>query len=157
LGSALKRITIIDMDTQPPLSQGAESNDEKYFFAYSASLRVFGEIQDLDAVSAALGLQPTHVHQKGDRRRVGSPYDMDMWSYDAPVKESEPLHKHIDALWVKLKPHKHYLLELKKCATVDVFLGYRSNCETAGVEVPYTSLEMFIELEIPFGLSIIVA
>jgi hypothetical protein len=38
-----------------------------------------------------------------------------------------------------------------------VFLGYRSDCDTAGVEVPYTSLEIFIELEVPFGLSIIVA
>jgi hypothetical protein len=39
---------------------------------------------------------------------------------------------------------------------VDVFLGYRSNCDTAGIEVPHTSLEMFSELQIPFGLSIIV-
>jgi hypothetical protein len=37
-----------------------------------------------------------------------------------------------------------------------VFLGYRSNCETAGFEVPHTSLEMFTELQIPFGISIVV-
>jgi len=145
------------MDTPPPLEQSAESSEEKYFFAYSASLRVFGEIPDLEAISAGLGLQPTYVHRKGERRPVGSPYDMDMWSYDPPVMQSEPLHKHIYVLWAKLKPHKRYLLELKKRATVDVFLGYRSDCETAGVEVPYTSLEIFIELEVPFGLSIIVA
>jgi hypothetical protein len=40
---------------------------------------------------------------------------------------------------------------------VDVFLGYRSNCDHAGVEVPHESLEMFIELRIPFGVSIIIA
>ena len=79
-----------------------------------------------------------------------------MWSYDPPLDKSEPLHKHIDALWESIEPHKEYLLELKKQATVDVFLGYRSDCETAGVEVPHTSLQIFVELEIPFGLSIIV-
>jgi Domain of unknown function (DUF4279) len=153
--SALKCISIFNMEKLPPSEQCAESN-EKYFFAYSATLRVFGAIPDLDAISTALGLQPTHLHRKGDRRSVGVPYDTDMWSYAAPVEKSEPLHKHIDALWAKLKPHKHYLLELKKHATVDVFLGYSSDCETAGVEIPYTSLELFIELEIPFGLSIVV-
>ena len=59
-------------------------------------------------------------------------------------------------LWERLRPHKEYLLGLKKSVTVDVFLGYRSNCDHCGVEVPHTSLEMFWELKIPFGLSIIV-
>ena len=44
----------------------------------------------------------------------------------------------------------------KKNLTVDVFLGYQSNCDHAGVEVPYQSLEIFRELRVPFGLSIIV-
>ena len=73
------------------------------------------------------------------------------------MKESEPLHVHIDSLWNAFREHKEYLLELKKDLTVDVFLGYRSNCDHAGVEVPHQSLEMFTELQIPFGLSIIVA
>ncbi len=47
--------------------------------------------------------------------------------------------------------------ELDYWSGVDVFLGYRSNVDYAGVEVPYTCLEMFTELEIPFGLSIVVA
>lgn len=80
-----------------------------------------------------------------------------MWSYKAGVDESEPLHQHIDSLWLALKPHKRYLLDLKKSLSVDVFVGYRSNSGTAGIEVPYTSLEMFTELEIPFGISIIIA
>jgi hypothetical protein len=79
-----------------------------------------------------------------------------MWSYSPSLDKSQPLEKHIDALWQKLKPHKHYLLGLKKSLTVDVFLGYRSNCDHAGIEVPHTSLEMFTELEVPFGVSIII-
>jgi len=111
----------------------------------------------MDEISATLGLSPTHSHRKGEKRGAkAAGYRQDMWSYSPPIEKSEPLHRHIDALWLKLKPHKHYLLELKKSLNVDVFVGYRSNCDTAGIEVPHTSLEMFTELEIPFGVSIIV-
>ncbi len=135
---------------------GAE-REENAYFAYSATLRIGGEISDMDEISAALGLSPTHSHRKGEKRGAKAvPYRQDMWSYSPPVEKSEPLHAHIDALWLKLKPNKNYLLELKKSMSVDVFVGYRSNCDTAGIEVPHTSLEMFTELEIPFGISIIV-
>ena len=131
--------------------------EEDTFFAYSATLRIAGEISNLDEISATLGLSPTHSHRKGEKRGAkAAGYRQDMWSYSPAVEKSEPLHKHIDSLWLKLKPHKDYLLELKKSLNVDVFVGYRSNCDTAGIEVPHTSLEMFTELEIPFGLSIIV-
>ncbi len=79
------------------------------------------------------------------------------WSYSPDLDESEPLQKHIDCLWSDLKSQKEYLLQLKDKLTVDVFLGYRSNCDHAGIEVPHTSLEMFTELQIPFGVSIIIA
>ena len=56
------------------------------------------------------------------------------------VDRAEPLQVHIDALWAAIRDRKNYLLELKKQGlTVDVFLGYRSNSDTAGVEVPYQS------------------
>lgn len=103
-------------------------------------------------------MEPTSFHRIGERRGPKSPlYNHDMWQYSAPVDKEESLEIHINELWKKLKPHKNYLLSLKKTLNVDVFLGYRSNCDTAGIEVPYTSLEMFNELKIPFGLSIIVA
>jgi hypothetical protein len=138
------------------LLAGTERQESTYF-EYSASLRIFGEIRTLNEVSTTLGLRPTHSHRKGERRdRRAAAYPHDMWSYTPPVDKSEPLHKHIEALWLVLKPHKRYLLKLKKSATVDVFLGYRSNCDTAGIEVPHTSLEMFTELQVPFGVSIIV-
>ncbi|MFL6439445.1 MAG: DUF4279 domain-containing protein [Terriglobales bacterium] len=134
-----------------------KERDEDTHFAYSATVRIFGDITDLDQISTRLGLQPTDSHRKGERRDPRSAgYGHDMWSYSPPIDKHELLHKHIDALWLVLKPHKRYLVELKKFLTVDVFLGYRSNSDTAGVEVPHTSLEMFSELQIPFGLSIIV-
>ena len=56
-------------------------------------------------------------------------------------------------LWDQIRPHTDYLLRLKEI----VFLGYRSNSDTAGVEVSSDSLEMFTALQVPFGLSIIVS
>jgi hypothetical protein len=136
---------------------GAETN-EKTYFAYSATLRIFGEIPDLDEITQRLGIVPTSAHRGGDRRGPNSPpYKDDMWSYTAPVKETEPLHAHIDALWNTFKERQQYLLQLKKRVTVDVFLGYRSNHDHAGIEVPHQSLEIFRELQVPFGLSIVVA
>ena len=132
--------------------------DEETYFAYSATLRIFGDIPDLDDISIRLHLVPTETHRKGDKRGPRSPgFPHDMWSYSPELDESAPLERHIDALWSELKPHKQYLLELKQHLSVDVFLGYRSNCDHAGIEVPHQSLEMFTELEIPFGVSIIIA
>jgi hypothetical protein len=139
-----------------PGNEAAKDNESLYF-SYDACVRIFGERLNLEEISAALMLQPTRTHRKGDRWRGMRPFEQDMWLFQPPMEESEPLHRHIDALWLALKPHKQCLLELKKSCTVDVFLGYRSSCDHAGVEVPCSSLEMFSELEIPFGLSIIVA
>jgi len=132
--------------------------DEDTRFAFSASLRIFGDIPEVEAVSQRLGLQPTHVHRKGQNRGEGvPPWPHDTWSYTPALAEPQPLEEHINNLWSALKPHKRYLFDLKKTARVDVFLGYHTNFDHAGIEVPHTSLEMFRELEIPFGLSIIVA
>jgi hypothetical protein len=137
--------------------RGDEPNEETYF-AYSATLRIFGDIPDLDEITRHLGVGPTSAHRKGDRRvPVSPPYKHDMWSYMVPVNRTEPLHVHIDALWSTFRDRKQYLLQLKRDLKVDVFLGYRSNCDNAGVEVRHESLEIFTELQVPFGLSIIVA
>jgi Domain of unknown function (DUF4279) len=132
--------------------------EEATYFAYHASLRIFGNIPELDEITRHLGIAPTDAHRRGDRRKPNSPpYEHDMWSYTAPVREDEPLHVHIDTLWNTFRDRKDYLLKLKRDLTVDVFLGYRSNCDHAGFDVPYQSLEMFNELQVPFGVSIIVA
>lgn len=135
-----------------------ESRSEKVYFAYSASLRIFGNIPDIDKITQHLGVVPSETHRKGERGWGSKlpPYEHDMWSFTAPVKATAPLHVHIDTLWNTFKGQKEYLLSLKRDVTVDVFLGYRSNCDHAGVEVPYQSLEIFREFQIPFGISIIV-
>jgi hypothetical protein len=133
------------------------ASDDAVYFAYSASLRIFGNRINFDEITKHLGVAPTVSHRRGERRGPKFPaYEQDAWIYDAPVAQSEPLSAHIDALWNTLRGNKSYLLQLKRNFTLDVFLGYRSNCDRAGVEVPYESLEIFSELQVPFGLSIIV-
>jgi hypothetical protein len=78
-----------------------------------------------------------------------------MWSYKSPVTKDRPLEDHINDLWEKIKPNKEYIRQLKANASIDVFLSYTSNSDHAGFEVPHTALKMFIELEIPFGISVI--
>jgi hypothetical protein len=137
--------------------EGHESN-ESTFFAQSATLRILGTSLDFDAISKNLQLQPTRAHRKGEKRGPRSPaFAEDMWSFSPTLAESRPLAEHIDALWDSIKHAEVFLRELKRVARVDVFLGYRSNHDHAGIEVPHTSLQMFTRLEIPFGISIIVA
>ena len=142
----------------PPDSSGNKGPEGKIYFKYSASLRIFGTIPDFDEITQRLGVTPSGAHRKGHRGWGENlpPYEFDTWFYKAPVMKIEPLHVHIDTLWNTFKDRKEYLLHLKQDLTVDVFLGYLSNCDHAGVEVPYQSLEMFRELQIPLGLSIIV-
>jgi hypothetical protein len=132
--------------------------DEEEYWDHSATLRISGDDLDFEAINQALRLLPTRSHRKGERPGPRSPeYPQDMWLYSPPVPENHPLAEHVDALWGDIKHAREFLRSLKKTATVDVFLGYRSNVDTAGIALPHTSLEMFVELEIPFGMSIIVA
>jgi hypothetical protein len=140
-----KPVDISTADGEPP------------YFAYCASFRIHGHIPDLDEISTMLGLEPSHVHRRGERRGPRSPeYRDDAWQYEAPVAEERPLDEHIQALWAVLEPHKAYLLHLKQHLAVDVFCGYRTNHWGAGFQVDPKSLEMFVALRIPFGVSVIV-
>jgi hypothetical protein len=137
--------------------ESTEPGEEHYWFYYGATLRIFGQIPNLEELTSTLGVSPTYTHRRGEQRGFRSSlYEHDMWSYMAPVPEDRPLDVHIQTLWSHIKPHRNFLIGLKKRLTVDVFCGYRSNCGTAGFEVSYRSLEMFMELEIPFGVSIII-
>ncbi len=59
-------------------------------------------------------------------------------------------------LWQVVRPQIEYIKSLKQRFKVDVFCGYRSNCDTAGFQVSHTCLELFTAMEVPFGVSVIV-
>lgn len=136
--------------------EGSEP-DEPNYLGYSAHLRIFGDALDLDEITRTMGVQPTVAYRKGEQRGSRSPpYKHDMWMLSSDLPEERHLSEHIDLLWEKIKHRVEYLRGLKRVASVDVFLGFKSNIDHGGVEVPYTSLEMFTQLEVPFGLSIVV-
>lgn len=132
-------------------------NGEPVWFAHSATLRVFGDGVDLEEITRTLGIEPTHAHRKGEiHGKSAQRWSNDMWSYTVPIDKSRPLDEHIMALWELVRPHMSFLRERKRSWKVDVFCGYRSSSGTAGIDVDHRCLGLFIELEVPFALSIIV-
>jgi hypothetical protein len=135
-----------------------EEPDEPIYFAHMASLRIHGDNLPFEEITKQLGVEPTHAYHKGEPHgRRSPPWADDAWHFQPALSETEPLARHIEALWEVLKPHAEYLRSLKQRCRVDVFCGYRSNCDHAGIELPHTCLEMFTTLEVPFGVSIIIA
>ena len=133
-------------------------NEESEYFCYSATLRIFSEEGlNFEEIEKSLELSASKSHRKGEKRTpISKEYQHDMWQLTSGLSEDAHLQEHLFKLWEKLKPHKEFLLRLRQRATVDIFCGYRSNCDHAGIEVDHKALEIFRELEIDFGLSIIV-
>jgi hypothetical protein len=132
---------------------------EKPYFCFCATLRIFGDIGELEAIGRQLGLQPTRMYRKGERKSPHRPdvWPRDGWLYQPPVDENRPLEDHILALWDRIRPQMAFLKSLKAKHQVDIFCGYRSNSGTAGFQVSHKCLGLFIELEVPFGMSVIIA
>jgi hypothetical protein len=136
----------------------ASSEDEPIYFFFSATLRIVGDGFDIDEISRRLGLTPTHVHRKGEqRKRPSPPWPHYMWSYTSPVDKAVSLDKHIMALWDAIRPNIAYLRELKEQGfTVDVFCGYHTNSDSAGFEIDHRCFGLFMELQVPLSVSVIV-
>lgn len=135
-----------------------EEPDEANYFRFSATLRIHGDGVPFEEISERLGVEPTHLHRRGEFHGPRSPaWRDDAWHFEPALPETEPLERHIEALWQVLRSHVEYLKALKQRFKVDVFCGYRSNCDHAGFEVSHKCLELFTALEVPFGVSVIIA
>ena len=131
------------------------AEDERSYFAHSATLRIHGKSLPFKAIEEALGVPPSHTHVTGERRRRSSrAFSDDAWHYAAPVAEDAELTEHLRCLWRTVEPAVAYLLALN--ANVDVFCGYRSNNNSGGFAVEPDALQIFTALNVPFGVSVIV-
>jgi Domain of unknown function (DUF4279) len=92
--------------------EDSQHSEEQLYFYSSATLRILGTIPDLEGITQRLGIAPTGAHHKGDRRWEKSLFEdkVDMWSCEAPVMKTEPLHVHIDSLWKTFRDRKDYPL-----------------------------------------------
>ena len=117
---------------------------ESPYFRYSVSLRIFCDYLDTEEISAKLNLTNTNSHS------------YDIWVYKVRNEDEKHINHQLIELWNSIKAHKSYLIALKKRCKVDIFCSYTSDSDHAGVEISPEALEVFTQLGIPFGLSIIV-
>ena len=97
--------------------------EEDLYFCFTASLRIFGDIEDMDQITNIVGVQPTKSHRKGEKRTGRSkPYTQDMWCYEPKIDEKENLSKHLNALWAAIGQNAQKIKELKKQYNVDITL-----------------------------------
>lgn len=130
---------------------------ETSYFTFSATLRIQGAELDFDRIRREIGADPSYTHRAGEPIEfLGGHFEEDAWHLESDLDESEDLRQHLRHLWARIGHAAVFLRALKPHAKVDVFCGYRSNCDHAGLEVGHDALRIFTELEIPFGLSVIV-
>lgn len=114
------------------------------YFRYAVSLRISGDDLEPDEITAKLKLNNT-----SSRRN-------DVWIYQIQNEGDKHIDQQLIELWDMLIEHKFYLIGLKEKYRLEVFCSYTSDCDHAGVEISSEALEIFSQLGIPFGLSIIV-
>lgn len=80
---------------------------------------------DLDGISKALGLNPTHTHRVGEVGPIGKLYQHDMWQLDSPLTDVN-LDDHLKWLEGKLRPGYDFIQSLRGKADVHVYCGYNA-------------------------------
>jgi hypothetical protein len=72
-----------------------------------------GALPNAKAVTARLGLEPSHVHEAGERRGDrAAPYKHGHWILRSPLAESEVLETHLRWLLERLLPVRERILEI---------------------------------------------
>lgn len=121
----------------------------------SATLRIFGTIQDITVISMRLGLEPTRIRRRGEPVEGTSERSpVDSWEMAAPVARDRPLPDHLAWLAARLLPRGSVLRDLKAALTVDLLCEYRSNHSEGGFGLPPEALAWLVELGI--GLEVAV-
>ena len=132
-----------------------ESANSPPYFAFSASLRILGDIADWGAISRALNLQPTETHRRGECGRLNKPLAHDAWIYEAQVPEESAATDHVLALCHALEAAQD-LASLRERHRVEVFCGYRSDSDYGYFELSTQALSALASLGLPIHFSVIV-
>jgi hypothetical protein len=132
---------------------------KKPYFAYSASLRIMEVPDKHSEITQVLGVEPDVCHKVGDvaNEKTGRLWENNIWSVRSPLPETRDLDHHLKWLSKLVLPHEEYIRALmKEGADVDVFCGYRSDCDHCGFDVKPKSLELFVRLGVRMAVSVIV-
>lgn len=123
---------------------------------YSATLRIFGKIEDISVISMRLGLEPTRVRHRGETvEGTLERLDLDFWEMTAPVTKDRPLEDHLAWLKSRLLPRGYVLRDIKTALSVDLFCEYRSNHGSGGFSLPPEALAWLVELGIGLDVAVI--
>jgi len=127
---------------------------EKYE-RFSATLRIYGKIQDMSVIGMRLGLEPTRIRRRGESvEGTSEGLELDFWEMTAPVTPNRPLDDHLAWLKSRLLPRGSVLRDIKTALSVDLFCEYRSNHGLGGFSLPPEALAWLLELGI--GLEVAV-
>ena len=125
------------------------------FERYSATLRIYGNIQDASVISMRLGLEPTRVCRRGEPvEGTSERMELDFWEMTAPVTKDRPLEDHLAWLKTRLIPRGTVLRDIKTALSVDLFCEYRSNHGQGGFGLSPEALTWIVGLGI--GLEVAV-
>ena len=128
---------------------------EKYE-RYSATLRIFGKIEDLSVIGMRLGLEPTRVRRRGEPVEGTSEHlEFDFWEMTAPVTKDRPLEDHLAWLKSRLLPRGYVLRDIKTALSVDLFCEYRSNHGQGGFSLSPEALAWLVELGIGLEVAVV--
>lgn len=154
----IKQIQIL-YEERNRIMKKSHKKGSKPYFAYSASLRVMNAPELHNEISKITGIEPSECHCIGDIANVksGRKWENDIWIISSPLSKYKDLTEHLRWLQKKIKPHfKYFKMLIKKGVKIDIFCGYSSDCDTAGFCIKPEALEIFVELEIPLEVSVIV-
>lgn len=128
------------------------------YFHFGASLRVMGCSARHSEIAQVLNIEPTSVRIASDASNSTSSgrNGKDVWVLSSPLAETDELDLHLQWLWERCKDHEGYIRELATECDVDVFCGYRSNCDQAGFELSPQSLDLMSRLGVRMSVSVIV-
>jgi Domain of unknown function (DUF4279) len=110
---------------------------------------------DIEGISQALGLTPTHAHRRGELNMIGRPFPHDMWMLNSGLSDAEPLDAHLKWLIETLGPHYDLIRSLKSNAEISIYCGLNCENDQCGFSLTTDALTIFTELGIPMEVTIL--
>ena len=131
------------------------ATEEKYE-RYSATLRIFGKIEEMNVIGMRLGLEPTRVRLRGEPvEGTSERLELDFWEMTAPVTKDRPLEDHLAWLKSRLVPRGVVLRDIKTALSADLFCEYRSNHGQGGFSLSPEALAWLVELGIGLDVAVV--
>ncbi len=105
----------------------------------TACFRFLGEGLDPDVVTRRLGIEPSEMHRKGEKRRgprCCTPWREDLWLLASSLGEGATVEAHVGALLNELEPRAAEIQELRSAGwETSFFVGYFSNTDQCTVSL----------------------